>query len=345
LLGQAKGLRGFALAASAACACLLVAISTATGTTPSGSAASLEASNANLAARSRAAVLELYSLDTRLTAADGRLAALQAATAKLQADRADLRRELHVARIDARLSQLRLASRLRFIYEQGTTSSLDLVMGAKSLEDALTQLDDYDRVAASNATVLLEVLSSRKELTRLSRDLEAREQSLAAALLTASQDVEQLRQLTAERTSYISQLAQQRSLNAAKIANLTEIAQAADVRSQALVPPTRMIASPMIPATISAPATTAPTGHTLTVVATGYDLPGRTSTGLPVGWGIAAVDPSVIPLGTHIMIPGYGEAIAADTGTSIVGTTVDLWFPTAAQAYAWGRRTLTIAVN
>ena len=83
----------------------------------------------------------------------------------------------------------------------------------------------------------------------------------------------------------------------------------------------------------------------LTVSATGYDLPGHTSTGLPVGWGIAAVDPSVIPLGTRIVVPGYGVAVAADTGGAIQGATIDLWFPTAAQAYAWGRRTVTIAVE
>jgi 3D (Asp-Asp-Asp) domain-containing protein len=83
----------------------------------------------------------------------------------------------------------------------------------------------------------------------------------------------------------------------------------------------------------------------LTVSATAYDLPGRTSTGLPVGWGIAAVDPSVIPLGTHIVIPGYGVAVAADTGSAVVGATIDLWFPTEAQADAWGRRTVTIDVE
>ena len=72
--------------------------------------------------------------------------------------------------------------------------------------------------------------------------------------------------------------------------------------------------------------------RTLTVVATGYDLPGHTSSGLPVGWGIAAVDPSVIPLGTHFVVPGYGVAVAADTGGAIIGATIDLWFPTLAQA-------------
>ena len=345
LLGQAKGMRGLLAAAITACACVLVAISPAAGTRPWGSIGSLQTNDANLAAKSRAAVLELYSLDTRLTTANGQLAALQVATTRLQADRSELARQIQIARRDARLSQQRLASRLRFIYEHGSTSSLDLVMGAKSLEDALTQVDDYDRVAASNAAVFLEVTSSRKQLTRLSGDLTAREQSLSAALLAASEEVAQLRQLTAARTAYIGQLAGERSVNASKLAMLQAAAQAADVRSQALVPPPSPVPA-LVTATISTPAAIAsPDGRTLTVVATGYDLPGRTSTGLPVGWGIAAVDPSVIPLGTHIVIPGYGEAIAADTGTSIVGSTIDLWFPSAAQAYAWGRRIVTIDVN
>ena len=86
-------------------------------------------------------------------------------------------------------------------------------------------------------------------------------------------------------------------------------------------------------------------GRTLTVVATGYSLGGTTSTGLPVGWGVAAVDPSVIPLGTHMTVPGYGDAVAADTGGAVTGDRIDLWFPSAAQAGAWGRRIVTIVVH
>jgi 3D (Asp-Asp-Asp) domain-containing protein len=86
-------------------------------------------------------------------------------------------------------------------------------------------------------------------------------------------------------------------------------------------------------------------GRTITVIATGYSLDGHTSSGLPVGWGVAAVDPSVIPLGTHMTVPGYGEAVAADTGGSVVGSSIDLWFPTVAQANAWGRRTVTVVLR
>ena len=85
--------------------------------------------------------------------------------------------------------------------------------------------------------------------------------------------------------------------------------------------------------------------QTLTVTATGYSLPGHTATGLPVGFGIVAVDPAVIPLGTRMTIPGYGEGVAADTGTAISGDAIDLWFPTLADALAWGRRTVTITLH
>jgi 3D (Asp-Asp-Asp) domain-containing protein len=86
-------------------------------------------------------------------------------------------------------------------------------------------------------------------------------------------------------------------------------------------------------------------GSTLTVTATGYSMSGTTSTGLPVGWGVVAVDPAVIPLGTRLSIPGYGEAVASDTGGAVQGATIDLWFPTQAQALAWGRRVVSITLH
>jgi 3D (Asp-Asp-Asp) domain-containing protein len=54
---------------------------------------------------------------------------------------------------------------------------------------------------------------------------------------------------------------------------------------------------------------------------------GITSTGVPVTKGIVAVDPSVIPYGTRMYIPGYGFGEAADTGGAIVGNIIDLGFP------------------
>lgn len=54
---------------------------------------------------------------------------------------------------------------------------------------------------------------------------------------------------------------------------------------------------------------------------------GITASGRVVTYGIVAVDPNVIPLGTRMFIPGYGYAIAADTGGAVKGNIIDLGFP------------------
>ena len=53
---------------------------------------------------------------------------------------------------------------------------------------------------------------------------------------------------------------------------------------------------------------------------------GVTATGLPMSKGIVAVDPSVISLGTHMYVPGYGIGLAADTGGGVRGKMIDLGY-------------------
>jgi 3D (Asp-Asp-Asp) domain-containing protein len=109
---------------------------------------------------------------------------------------------------------------------------------------------------------------------------------------------------------------------------------------------TRASATTTAAAAPSAPvAVNTPGGRTITVTATGYAMGGTTATGVPVGWGTVAVDPSVIPLGSSMTIPGYGEGVAADTGPAVQGSSIDLWFPTAERALAWGRRVVTITLH
>ena len=75
-----------------------------------------------------------------------------------------------------------------------------------------------------------------------------------------------------------------------------------------------------------------------------YSLPGKTAIGIPVGKGIVAVDPKLIPLRTRLHVPGYGRGIAADVGSAIKGRIIDLWFPTLDEARAWGRKSVVITV-
>ncbi|WP_124727758.1 3D domain-containing protein [Staphylospora marina] len=85
--------------------------------------------------------------------------------------------------------------------------------------------------------------------------------------------------------------------------------------------------------------------RTLTVQATGYTHTGnRTYMGTWPKRGTVAVDPSVIPLGTKLYIPGYGYGVAEDTGGAVDGLIIDLFFETRAEALKWGRRTVTIQI-
>ena len=130
----------------------------------------------------------------------------------------------------------------------------------------------------------------------------------------------------------------------------------------AVVPIVALPGVPLAPAVpVAQPAGGPPEGmavrQVLTMLATAYDpgpastgkRPGDpgygvTATGMRAGYGVVAVDPRVIPFYTRLFIPGYGYAVAADTGGAIVGHRIDLGFTTYGEAIHWGRRTVPVYV-
>jgi 3D (Asp-Asp-Asp) domain-containing protein len=71
---------------------------------------------------------------------------------------------------------------------------------------------------------------------------------------------------------------------------------------------------------------------------------GITASGIPARHGIIAVDPRVIPLGTRVFIPGYGMALAADTGGAIRGHKIDLCIEEYNEAIRFGRRKVEVYI-
>lgn len=66
-----------------------------------------------------------------------------------------------------------------------------------------------------------------------------------------------------------------------------------------------------------------------------------TAIGMRAGKGVIAVDPKVIPLRSKVYIPGYGVAVAGDTGGAIKGNIIDLGFDDARTA-GWSARFVDI---
>jgi 3D (Asp-Asp-Asp) domain-containing protein/septal ring factor EnvC (AmiA/AmiB activator) len=332
------------LALVAATALLIAIVPAAVGADSSNmreQASALRHENVSISARSHTAVLTLYALDSKLSSVRGELAALDAKVRSVRAERAAARRHLHVARHVLTVSQRRLAARLRLLYEQGDTDSLAVVLGAKSLDDALAGLDGITFAAREDRKVIADTALSRRRLARLTASLARREAELQKLAARKRSELGTLASARAERAAYLAQLASQRQLNSAEIGSLESRAEAIDAAARRLALARAAAAQPVG----AAPAPIAAGSGTMTVVATGYALQGQTATGAPTGWGVVAVDPAVIPLGTRMTIPGYGEGVAADTGGAVQGATIDLWFPSALQASAWGRRTVTISLH
>ncbi len=286
-------------------------------------AQALRAQNSSLSARERAAWLSSVSLGTRLEQTRAALVRLRARTQAISARRARAEQSLRVARRTLAASQERLADRLRLLYEEGNADTMDVLVGAHSIDEAIRNLESLHRSAGQDQRVIDEASSARRRLVHATETLAASEAAAREAEDATAASVAALEAAQRERAALAAALEARRGSNSATITTL-------ESRAASLSERRPMAAGP---------------GQALTVTATGYSLQGRTASGVAVGYGIVAVDPGVIPLGTHLTIPGYGEGVAADTGGSIVGTRIDLWFPTHAEALGWGTRTVTITLH
>lgn len=295
----------------------------------------LREQNDSLAAQSQSALLDLYSLERRLARAQARVAALQARREALEREEASAQRRLRIARADLAEAQRRLGLRLSELYVRGEVDPIAVLLAAGSLDDALSAFDGLTRLADQDASILGQLRDARQALRDALEAVAERQAALSGVLADAEQEQAALEAARSERAAYIASLADRRALNAAQIAELTAQAQQAS-ESTPPAPEPEPESQPT--------GQPSPGGSPMTVDVVAYCGGVGTASGLPLGWGTVAVDTDVIPFGTKMYIPGYGDGVAADTGSAIIGKIIDIWFPTCAQARAWGRQTLTITV-
>lgn len=129
------------------------------------------------------------------------------------------------------------------------------------------------------------------------------------------------------------------------------------VATRTVLPQVPLLPIPALPAPGIPGSPDVPVRRVVNMVATAYDpgpistgkSPGHpaygiTATGMRATYGVVAVDPRVIPFYTRLYVPGYGYAIAGDTGGDIKGNRIDLFYPTYSEAIQWGRRTVPVYI-
>ena len=312
---------------------------------------------ATLARSESAALLELYAAESALSRARSDAAALAARSAALEASERSLAARTEIVRRSLKASQERVATLLRALYIQGEPDPISVILGATSLDEAVAGIEGLSRATAQNRRLSVEATARARKLVGLRAQLVEERASLTRAESAARAGVARLESAVAGRSATVAAVRRARSLTTQRLAALEAQAQAAERRSAeitstAATAPESTTAAPSAGSTETSPAQDAsaspasPTQGTrqLVVDAVAYHLPGKTASGLPVGVGVIAVDPNVIPLGTRVFVPGYGPAVAADVGSAIKGNIIDLWMPSTAQALAWGRRTVTITI-
>lgn len=119
-----------------------------------------------------------------------------ASTARLVAIQADLRQnryEFQVAKRNLQQSQKAIAARLVTLYTTDQTSTLEVILGAKSLDDMITRMDGAKSVTALDTTILSEVRSFRTTLERsgtLLRQARATQARVVAERAAVKQSIE-----------------------------------------------------------------------------------------------------------------------------------------------------------
>ena len=109
---------------------------------------------------------QLRTLSDQLEQARSQYAASTAELAKIQRDLKENRRELQIAKHNLKSSQRVIAQRLVTLYTSSQASTLEVILGAQSLDDMLSQLDSAKSVTSLDARVVREVKSFRTAIKR-----------------------------------------------------------------------------------------------------------------------------------------------------------------------------------
>src|SRR5215208_1885688 len=198
---------------------------------PQTGVAGLRREATSLAARQRAAALELYALESQLAAARTRLGRITAEREAAEAQLTSLRIQLNAAWQTSFVAQERLGARLRQLYQAGEADPVAVLLGAQSLDQAINGLEGLRSLASGDRALVEEVRRARAELTAAKRRIAARAAALARAETAAIATTASLEAARADQRTFLAQVAAQRGMTAQRIARAEHIASRAVAHS------------------------------------------------------------------------------------------------------------------
>ena len=295
-------------------------------------------------------------LDSKLAQANKIYSQAQEAQEKVKQSKSKITEyESKIAETENDIVQLKasVAKQMRAVQSNGgaTFSYIDVVASSKNLSEMITRLTNLNVVLTAEAdqaksliekeaslkTMKVKLEETQESLVKNQNDYQGQVDSLQSSISSLKDKISSNKQLLSEMQEKAA--AEQKARDEALAKSVAEVKAKAETDKNKSSNP-----SPLPDPPKPTPPTTPSGGRTLNVEATAYALNGITATGIDLSKNpiCIAVDPSVIPLNSLVEVPGYGIAIAGDTGGAIIGNIIDVHFPTNAQAIAWGRKNIQI---
>jgi cell wall-associated NlpC family hydrolase len=178
---------------------------------------------------------QLQQLSDSLERARSQYDAATSKLTRIQSDVRENRRELRIAKKNLKSSERVIATRLVSLYTTDQTSTLEVILGARSLDDMITRMDGAKSVTTLDAQVLGQVKHFRRAVKRNGRLLaqaRASQQSLVAERAAAKQTIES--KITQGQNLLSSIKGQIAQIEAAQAARQLQMAAAAQARLASL---------------------------------------------------------------------------------------------------------------
>lgn len=280
------------------------------------------------------ALAELVAVDSEVGRFNAEINANSQRLAEVQASIAGEQQRLEETQRQLADRQGFLEKRLRGAYKSDDAGYLEVVMGAGDFSELINRLDMINIIAEDDRQLIDSFKNSKTRVEENLASLSEKQHELAGLLEGLNSSRQNLEAAQARQQGAVASIQSEKEMTDSQISQLQ--AEAASIESSMSQIQSQSYAS----GGYSAPPAG---GSSFSMTATAYCLGGTTATGMPVGRGVIAVDPGVIPLGSRVHVSGYGDAIAADTGGAIRGNKIDVWL-SCGEAYAWGVRSVTVTV-
>jgi 3D (Asp-Asp-Asp) domain-containing protein/peptidoglycan hydrolase CwlO-like protein len=270
---------------------------------------------------------EIVASETMVAARKSEIESLGSDLEMLQIQLAELARQKEEMAKDINNKKELLADRMIFTYKYGNNDVAKFIISAKNLNEIVNNMFLFKNIMSREAELIQILRFEKEEFDRISRKSEEKMFEIEVTRASMEEEKEKLEKDIAGNQVLLDQLKGEEK-------EVQDILSAIKSRIAAIQP----------------------AGMTLvgewSLTATAYyafgsggnDINGNgiTATGLRARKGIVAVDPRIIPLGTKLFIPGYGEALAADTGGWIKNDRIDLCFESLEECFRFGRRKIKV---